>query len=248
MSTLKCLDCGHENEAQRVYCHSCGAKLDRSGLVDEAKKTPTKKPRRKIEVSDVMSRFFKNFIKAAFFAVLAAGLIQAARPPKNAPAEGKVMGADIIDAPSISLEMEEAAESPRRLGYNEGQLNAYLKNRIKPPKNPTIPAWAMIFDSAFVNLQQGSFRVTKKFRVFSQPVYVGGTYVPTVEAGKFAVQPLAGHIGSLPIPGMLFGLVDEFMFGDFVTNMKQEGSAANKMKSFEVTPKMVIITSGAARP
>ena len=30
--TLVCPDCQHENEPQRIYCHSCGARLDRSKL------------------------------------------------------------------------------------------------------------------------------------------------------------------------------------------------------------------------
>ncbi|MEO7933958.1 MAG: zinc ribbon domain-containing protein [Chthoniobacterales bacterium] len=248
MSTLKCQECGHENETQRVYCHSCGARLDRSTLVEEAKK-PQKvvKPQRVAGANAGTLKVVKTFIKTVLFAFIAACLIQAARPPADAPSDQKEMGAEIIDAPSLSVEMEEATETPRRLGYSEGQLNAYLKNRIKAPKNPQIPAWAITYDASFVHLQTGAFRITKKYLLFTLPVYIGGTYVPTVGASGLELQPLAGHIGSLSLPGLLYDQLDQFLFADYIKNMKQEASAASKMKSIEVTPKMVVMTPGTAK-
>ena len=32
MTKLICPECQHENEPERMYCHSCGARLDRSKL------------------------------------------------------------------------------------------------------------------------------------------------------------------------------------------------------------------------
>ena len=32
MTKLICPECRHENEPERIYCHNCGARLDRSGL------------------------------------------------------------------------------------------------------------------------------------------------------------------------------------------------------------------------
>ena len=37
-TTLVCKQCNFENEPERVYCHNCGAKLDRSLLPPEATK------------------------------------------------------------------------------------------------------------------------------------------------------------------------------------------------------------------
>ena len=31
VTKLVCPDCRHENEPERIYCHNCGARLDRSG-------------------------------------------------------------------------------------------------------------------------------------------------------------------------------------------------------------------------
>ena len=35
MTKLICPDCQHENELERIYCHNCGARLDRTGLIKE---------------------------------------------------------------------------------------------------------------------------------------------------------------------------------------------------------------------
>src|SRR5438552_884776 len=39
MNKLVCPECQHENEPERVYCHNCGARLDRFALTNE-KGTP----------------------------------------------------------------------------------------------------------------------------------------------------------------------------------------------------------------
>jgi hypothetical protein len=247
MNTLKCTECGHENEAQRVYCHSCGTRLDRSTFVEEVVNKKAVKPKRRGALGEGGASVVKNLLRTVLFAAIAAALVQAARPPVGAPSEKKELGADIVDAPSFSVEMEEAAAARRPLRYSEAQLNAYLKNRIKAPKNPTIPTWACVFDSAYLNLDDGAVRVWKKYKIFTLPVYVGGSYVPTVTSNQFKAIPLRGHIGSLPLPGMLFDTVDQYLFADFIKNMKQEAGAANLMQSYVVKPKMISISSVPAK-
>lgn len=248
MTTLKCQECGHENEVQRVYCHNCGGRLDRSTLVEEAEKNPKPvKPVRKGIVEKKIGKFIGSLIKTAFFAFLFACLLQAIRPPLGVPSQDNEVGGDIVDAPSIAMDMEESLAAPKRFGYTEAQLNAYLKSRIKPEKVSPIPTWLKTFDHAFVNLQSGAIHITKEYRVFTQPAFVGGTYAPSVSSGIFRVKPLSGNVGSLPIPGVLFDLIDDFVFADFVKNMKEETAAANKMSAFEVTPKMLVITAGKPR-
>ena len=35
MTKLVCTDCQHENELERIYCHNCGARLDRTKIIKE---------------------------------------------------------------------------------------------------------------------------------------------------------------------------------------------------------------------
>ena len=46
MTKLVCPECRHENEPERVYCHSCGAKLDRSAVT--VRKEPVKDTRQRV--------------------------------------------------------------------------------------------------------------------------------------------------------------------------------------------------------
>src|SRR5260221_656575 len=131
METITCKECGHSNESQRVYCHNCGVRLDRSALIEEARK-PKKvvKANNGPKIGRLLGGFLWGAFKVVFFAVLAAGLIEAARPPDGVPKDAELGGA-IVDAPSLTVDLEGAAVSPTRLVYTEPALNAYLRDRVK---------------------------------------------------------------------------------------------------------------------
>lgn len=245
MNTLKCAECGHENEPQRVYCHNCGGRIDRSTLVEEAQKNPKPvKPIRKGEFSGQLGGIVGSFFKTAFFAFLAACLVQSIRPPAGVPAEKGELGADIVNAPSISMDLEEALASPRRMDYSEAQLNVYLKNKLKPDKASPIPTWLKTFTKAYVNLQSGSIRITKQYELFTLPCYVGGSYIPSLVDGQLQLKNVGANLGSLPLPTLLFEQIDNLLFSDLAKGMKEEASAAGQMKVIQVTPKAVTIISG----
>ncbi len=241
---IKCSECGHENEKQRIYCHNCGAKLDRTEVIIQAEK-PKPIPRKPFSQT-VRNTYhpFAPIFSAAFFALLVASLIQSVRPPSGAPVVKPGEIQELVDAPSITIDLEDAAISPRRIGYTEQQLNAYLKNRVKPAKDPFIPAWVSSFELAYVNLYDASFRITKKYQVFSYPLYIGATYTPQ-SSQSTQLKNIGGNLGSFPIAGPLYDLVDQFIFRDFVVNMKDEAKGLAKMRSLQITPKGVIINSAA---
>ena len=248
MSTIKCTECGHENETQRVYCHNCGARLDRTSLIEEAQK-PVKAVRRvkNNAFTQSISGVLGALVKTLLLALIVAGLIQAARPPANAPASTKSIGDELVDAPSVALDLEAVATKPSRIAYTEAQLNAYLKSRVKAPKNPTIPESVLAFDRAYVNLQPGEFHITKEFLLFGQPCFIGGGYVPTANGSALTLKNTGGNIGSLPLPTILFDQIEGFIFADLIKNMKEEAAAAAKLKSIEITPKTAVFSSVAAK-
>lgn len=239
---IKCTECGHDNEKQRIYCHNCGARLDRTEVILEAEK-PKPVPRR--PVSQVIKSGFHPLapiFSAAFYAFLIACLIQSVRPPSGAPVVKPDELQELVDAPSIAIDLEDAAISPRRFGYTEEQLNAYLKNRVKPAKDPIIPTWVASFEMAYIALYDGSFRLTKKYQLFAWPFYIGATYANKTKDSP-SLKNIGGNIGSLPIAGFLYDLVDHYIFRDFIVNMQDEGKGLAKMGSLQITPKGVILNS-----
>ena len=79
-ATLPCEQCGYaRNEPERVYCHNCGAKLDRSLLPKAAEKkqeNPAEARKRIAKMtnpkSGVVGREIKAFFKVLFFSALLA--------------------------------------------------------------------------------------------------------------------------------------------------------------------------------
>ena len=91
--TITCKQCSYANEPERVYCHNCGAKLDRSLLPKEpakaGKETQDQARKRVRKLVNPARGFFTNWHRA-FFNALGAGvsiavLVQMARPPAAVP-------------------------------------------------------------------------------------------------------------------------------------------------------------------
>lgn len=203
LPTLVCKECGYVNEGERVYCHGCGAKLDRNIIAAKQQQQAPSLKEKQREVKRIMSprrrslpKLAQTFCKTVLLAALAGALIDAARPPEGAlPVEPKK---ELSDAPALDdvLEKMTAAPTGQRLLVTEEQLNAYLqKEHFRK-----VPEWftgALPLRRVFVNLENGTGRLTVGGTVAGYPVYAGFS-------GHF--QPHAvpvctgGAIGRLQIP------------------------------------------------
>ena len=87
MIKLICPECQHENEAERIYCHDCGARLDRSAVGSRiSQKEGIDETRRRVRklfdptALKIRLRFFR-IAKLILGAVALAALIQMILPP-----------------------------------------------------------------------------------------------------------------------------------------------------------------------
>src|SRR5882724_6469214 len=94
---LICPECRHENESERIYCHSCGARLDRSAVAVRNSKEEVQATRHRVrklfDPRGVKLRavFFKT-IKLTLGAVAAATIVQMILPPDvPAPAKAELL-------------------------------------------------------------------------------------------------------------------------------------------------------------
>src|ERR1700761_106873 len=90
--TLPCKECGYVNEPERVYCHNCGAKLDRSVLPKEEqlrRENPDRARKRIMRMANPGANFWKaaffNTIKSLVYGAVAAAIIVALRAPDELP-------------------------------------------------------------------------------------------------------------------------------------------------------------------
>ena len=112
MIKLVCPECQRQNEPERIYCHDCGARLDRSALAKVAPKLedPKETQRRLKQLLDpgrikLRLMFFK-ISKLILGACALAVLIEMLRPPIGLPERPKS-----LELQQISLDLENATTS-----------------------------------------------------------------------------------------------------------------------------------------
>ena len=246
---LTCPECRRENEAERIYCHDCGARLDRSALA--ARKTA------KVETSEELHKrmrgmFSQRRIKARllFFkiaklilaACAAAALLEILIPPDVPPATK-------LEAlpPQINLSLETLTESrqPQTMQFSEEDVNAYLTNILKHKKQK-LEHLLIAFERPIVSFTEGNCRATIERSIFGYSIFTSGDFDVRVEGGKVVASPKNGAIGRMPIHPSLLPHAS-FLFSDAVAVLDREHKLLNKVGSIQFHDKQVEVTSAAVQ-
>ena len=159
--TLTCSQCSFANEVERVYCHNCGAKLDRSLIpqapeVDQKDIDKTRKRVQKMANPGGLSvvHELKTLARTVGVAALLALILGMVREPDGVPSKNRKEG-ELSSLRMIGTELAEAAESPqaRVLQMTEADANGYLRAALKARGAALIPGAA--FERAFVRFDVG---------------------------------------------------------------------------------------------
>lgn len=238
---LVCPECRRENEVERIYCHDCGARLDRSAL---AKEKPTEEDPKETQrrLRSVMNPTWARRrhqitqgLKLVLAAILAAGLIQMFRAP-----EVPAVPADTLElAPQINLELGDAAMNPANgpnLRYTEAQVNAYLASKLKS-KQKVLSSYTR-FERAVARFEEGVARATVERSLFGYSVFTSISFVPQIENAHVVARVTGGHFGRLPIHPALMGVAG-FFFSDVTAVLDQDRRAIAKLGAIKVEPEAV---------
>ena len=249
MSQLVCPECRHENEAERVYCHNCGAKLNRTapatvpGKTDDAETVATRERlRRMMDQRGVKARhLIFNIAKLVLGACLFAALIQMFLAP-DLPATGK----DLELGPQIGLDLENAIMQHRgaQLTYQQDQVNSYLANVLKRKKTSLLDKPFLEFRRGVAQFDEGVFRMTAERSIFGCSLYTSAFYRASVQNGKAAGRCEGGMIGRMPIHPQLMRYAD-FLLGDVWKALEQDEKQVAKFTAIEFHPKTVVLTAPA---
>jgi hypothetical protein len=130
MTKLICPDCQHENEPERIYCHNCGARLDRTGLIKEKADEAVAEERTRQHLKKIFrpnrgrgKRIATKLGKTLLGALCLAVVIVMVLPPDLPPAPKAYTFAPLIGMDMMSAVSSHHAAS---LVYNEEQANSYL--------------------------------------------------------------------------------------------------------------------------
>jgi len=242
---LTCPECRRDNEAERIYCHDCGARLDRSALAGrktgkmETAAEVHKRMRGMFSQRGVKARllFFKTakLIVIAFAAAALLAILIAPEVPPAVKSEGF--------PPQINLNLETLTESrqPQTMQFSEESVNAYLASALKRKKeklnHPLIS-----FERALVVFSEGNCRVTIERSIFGYSIFTSGDYGVQVEGGKVKASPRSGAIGRMPIDPNVMPYAG-FLFSDVVAAMDPEHKLLNKVGSIQLREKEIAVTS-----
>lgn len=240
-TTVVCAECHHENEPERIYCHDCGARLDRSAVKV-----------RKENVQDAQKRVKKLFdptrarIRAYFFRICkvllgscaVAGFAQMILPP-DLPAPSK----SVMLASQIRLDLESATtrHQPAEVRYSDEQVNVFLAYALKT-KQKALDQPLLDFKRAVVVFQEKMCSITMERSLFGYSLYTTISVAPTITGGKIAVTSKGGSIGRLPIHPQIAQFMG-VLFIDLWSALDRETKLVGKMKSIEFHDKAVAMTA-----
>jgi hypothetical protein len=241
MIKLVCPECQRQNEPERIYCHDCGARLDRSALAKVAPKLedPKATRRRLQQMLDPgrakMRWMFFKVSKVILGAFALAVLIEMFLPPEL-PERSKN-----IELQQINLDLENAivSHSATPLQYTETQVNDYLVNVTKT-KHAALST-VLQFERAVVNFSEGSCRMTAERSLFGFSVFHSLSYNVTLQDGTLRASNNGGSIGRMPIHPMIMKYGD-ILFSDLWKALDSEKRSVSKMDSIEFHPKTVSLT------
>jgi hypothetical protein len=246
-ATLPCEQCGYANEPERVYCHNCGSKLDRSLLPKAAQKSqdrPEKIRKRVAKMTNPNSggvgREIKTLFKVAFFAALLAVVLLVIQKPVDLPEVKKT------DSPRlVSSDLMEALGSPKpaAISFADDEINYYLKQTAKP-KDTMVPGVQMVH--AYVACTPGVLRIYAEHSVLGLPFFSRIDYRLEVKDGKFTPTVVGGAFGKLAVDPQLMTYAD-YYFGTLWDSLQREHKQMDKMLSVTVQQGRIdLVTKGLA--
>lgn len=239
---LICPECRRENEPERIYCHDCGARLDRSGLSKAQRKEedPAETQRRLRQMlsphgAKLRRQFFQGS-KLVLGAVALAAMIQMVRSPDLPPP-----GDSAMLPPQINLDLENAATDPRvgALRYTDEQVNAYLAYALKG-KQAALSKY-LTFERAVARFDEGFLGFTVQRSLFGLPLSTTGLFAPAAaQSSTTSATYRGGSIGRMPIHPALMKYA-AFLFSDVWAALDRERKSLGKLGPLEFHPKSVFI-------
>jgi hypothetical protein len=243
MTKLICPDCQHENEPERIYCHDCGARLDRTAVAKEKAQEHANEEGARQHLQKMFDpnrgrakRVVIQFGKMLLGAVCLAAVIVMLLPPDLPPAPKSYEF-----PPLINMDMVSALSSrqPASLVYNEEQVDSYLASTVRRKDGPAQQGFFPL-RRLFVQFQEGKCWIHLERRIFSFSIFTGSAYRVAITNGKITKDSLGGYIGRMPIDPRLMNYAD-ILFGKAWDSLARERNSVARLAGIEFHPNSVTL-------
>jgi hypothetical protein len=242
---LICSDCQHENEPERIYCHSCGARLDRSKLSAAAVPLgePDLKTRQHLEKllrggNVKLKSAVLKLAKVVLGAIVLAALIVMASPIDQPPATKS-----FDFAPMINMDMVSATSNHQGVSllYNEDQVNSYIASNLRRKDSPANQGYFPL-KRVMVRFEEGLCRIGAERDLLGYSIYSGSSYRVKIDNGKIISTNTGGYIGRMPIHPALMKYADIILQKAWDSLARERNSVA-KLASIEFHPQSVTLVT-----
>ena len=234
---IKCDKCGYENEPQRIFCHECGAKLDRSEYVHEvedarareAKEAPKRLEdlRKKIPIFTV-----KRILIFGLGPLVLALAVLVFSPMDASPAQGTDAESDAAMDIGINLQTALDEGNPKVISTTQEIISSFLGRRLKK-KDGTFWEKAMVTGWVLVKADQITLVTEREPAGF--PMFFSAQYAVVKQDAGDALVPSAFYIGRLKLPASLAEKMVPSLMGDVAKVLKLKPEHAEKISKIELS-------------
>jgi hypothetical protein len=241
MNRITCSECQHANEPERVYCHNCGARLDRTKVLQEkaaqasAESQNQRKVRRMLDprrgrILATTGKLLKIVVGAAICAAIVVMLLAPEVPPEPK---------DYTFAPMINMDITSALESRRTapLVYDQAQVNSFIAANLRRKDSPAKQGYFPL-ERVLVRFEEGLCAITTERTLFGFPIYSGGSYRVSIDNGKLVATSNGGFIGRLSLPPAVMRMAGPLLEKTWST-LERERNSISKLAGIEFHPQSV---------
>jgi zinc ribbon protein len=253
VKSIKCSQCGHENDSTRVFCQECGARLERPAGDEPTVSAPTKVPAESrlrgraaaTGLAATIFRFVRGLISTAILAAILAALIQMARQPDDVPppqAANEVQAGQLLH----TVQVLSGSNYARTIDISQAQANNYLAASIVPdPTSNSI--FRADFSRAFVVIRSGELKFFAEQRLFGWPIYMYLITAPEPTGGKASLRVTGGGIGRMPITPRVMPLLEGIM-RPVIASTSEAVTVLESADEILFTPSMAKLSWKAHKP
>ena len=247
---LKCSSCGYDNDPTRVYCHSCGSRLERgaqappapTGYMHPTDVVKMKKPGEPF----AWGRSVAGIVRLLVLGGLAVAVVLALLPPRDLPV---AVAPDTALADRLTSLVANSAQAGGKRSFSvpAADLNTWLVSSIvlQPQSEGMI---RLDPQRVYAVSGQGDVRVglETKFPVGLR-LYFEGCYAPVAEGDGTALVARSFAVGRLPLPAVA-GILVRRQFGSLVDALAGPLGDLSAASSIVITPQSVTLRwSGSTR-
>ena len=241
---IVCPECQRENESERVYCHECGTRLDRSAVRFHREKIEDTHKRVKKIFDPTWPRIRAisfHVIQLAIAALLVAGLVQIFLPP-DIPTPPK----NAIMVSSLRFELERMAthHEPPQMQVDEQTANGFVAAVVKT-RHAALDHPLLQFKRALIAFREKRCSVTTERALMGYySVYITCDLAPELKDGRLTANIQSGHIGRLPIHPKIAKSMG-VLFGDMASVFDANLKLVSKLSAIELHDKNLTLTASA---